>query len=109
VLVREALELAGHEMIDQAMIEEILRQTADQLADGYLRLNLARALDAVMRDAMLPGDFNNDGSVDAADYVVWRFEGRPLEDYDLWAANFGRIRGNDSSRCWPSRPRCSRS
>ena len=48
----------------------------------------------------LPGDFNNDGSVDAADYVLWR-AGGPLQnetasigvvdsdDYDAWRANFG--------------------
>jgi probable HAF family extracellular repeat protein len=41
----------------------------------------------------LPGDFNNDGSVDAADYVVWR-KGLGTTytqgDYDLWRAHFGR-------------------
>ena len=54
------------------------------------------------------GDFNNDGSVDAADYIVWRHTlgstfdlngngnesgeepGRcRLADYELWRANFG--------------------
>jgi hypothetical protein len=50
------------------------------------------------------GDFNDDGSVDAADYVVWRKNdgtnnalpndndiGTPIgaEHYDLWRANFG--------------------
>jgi hypothetical protein len=42
---------------------------------------------------VLPGDFNGDGSVDAADYVVWRKnpngEFTP-EDYAAWRANFGR-------------------
>ena len=40
----------------------------------------------------LPGDFNNDGSVDAADYTVWR-DGLGTtfvqSDYDVWVANFG--------------------
>ena len=39
----------------------------------------------------LPGDFNNNGTVDAADYTVWRdgLGGEYLPgDYDLWAANF---------------------
>ena len=51
-----------------------------------------------------PGDFNDDGSVDAADYVLWRKNegtenslpnddglGTPIraEHYDLWRANFG--------------------
>lgn len=42
--------------------------------------------------ASLPGDFNLDGSVDAADYTVWR-DGlgatRTQADYTLWAANYG--------------------
>jgi hypothetical protein len=53
----------------------------------------------------LPGDFNRDGTVDAADYVVWRdaFEQSgnlaadanednivDTDDYALWRANFGR-------------------
>jgi hypothetical protein len=39
-----------------------------------------------------PGDFNQDGTVDAADYVVWR-KGLGTtytqDDYDTWRANFG--------------------
>lgn len=37
----------------------------------------------------LPGDFNHDGVVDAADYIVWRDEGRTAEAYNEWKANFG--------------------
>jgi hypothetical protein len=40
----------------------------------------------------LPGDYNYDGTVDAADYVVWR-KGvgvAPTQDnYNLWRTNFG--------------------
>jgi hypothetical protein len=39
----------------------------------------------------LPGDFNGDGSVDAADYVVWRKTDGTQADYETWRANFGRI------------------
>jgi hypothetical protein len=42
----------------------------------------------------LSGDYNDDGTVDAADYVVWRKNGGPQEDYDLWRANFGRTRAS---------------
>ena len=53
---------------------------------------------------VLPGDFNGDGTVDAADYVVWRKYngtnhvlpndnglGTPirLSHYTLWRNNFG--------------------
>jgi hypothetical protein len=54
-----------------------------------------------------PGDFNDDGLVDAADYVVWRkTSGDPVArgvaadgdgdgaigpgDYNVWLANFGK-------------------
>ena len=46
----------------------------------------------------VPGDYNGNGTVDAADYVAWR-NGGPLqndptdgvqpEDFDFWRANFG--------------------
>jgi hypothetical protein len=39
--------------------------------------------------ARLPGDFNDDGTVDAADYIVWRKTGSSSEDYNTWRANFG--------------------
>jgi outer membrane protein assembly factor BamB len=41
----------------------------------------------------IPGDFNTDGNVDAADYVVWRNgigTTYAQTDYDTWRANFGR-------------------
>jgi T5SS/PEP-CTERM-associated repeat protein len=45
--------------------------------------------------SILPGDFNRDGRVDAADYVVWRrhLSGNSFVDtanYQTWRANFGR-------------------
>jgi hypothetical protein len=52
----------------------------------------------------LPGDYNRDSVVDAADYVMWRDRlgnstslanddtpGVGLDDYDRWRANFGRV------------------
>jgi PEP-CTERM motif len=38
----------------------------------------------------LPGDFNQDGSVDAADYVVWRKGAYTQADYLVWRAHFGQ-------------------
>jgi hypothetical protein len=55
------------------------------------------------------GDYNNNGTVDAADYVLWR-GGGPLEnegasegvvdqaDYDLWRANFGLMAGGSAGQ-----------
>ncbi|HEY2251608.1 MAG TPA: PEP-CTERM sorting domain-containing protein, partial [Planctomycetaceae bacterium] len=45
----------------------------------------------------IPGDFNGNGVVDAADYVVWR---KGLEtiytqaDYDVWRVHFGQTAGS---------------
>jgi hypothetical protein len=45
----------------------------------------------------LAGDFNRDGTIDAADYVVWR-DGLGTTftqpDYDVWRANFGNTRAS---------------
>ena len=47
----------------------------------------------------LAGDYNHNGVVDAADYVVWR-KGLGTtytqNDYDVWRANFGRTAGGGS-------------
>jgi autotransporter-associated beta strand protein len=45
----------------------------------------------------LPGDYNADGTVDAADYVFWRLNDGTQAGYDLWAANFGLTQGAGSS------------
>jgi Calx-beta domain/FG-GAP-like repeat/FG-GAP repeat len=39
--------------------------------------------------AVTDGDFNSDGKVDAADYVVWRKNGGRVGEYDAWRATFG--------------------
>jgi hypothetical protein len=43
----------------------------------------------------LPGDFNHNGAVDAADYVVWRKGLSTMTyapaDYNVWRAHFGQI------------------
>jgi hypothetical protein len=58
----------------------------------------------------VPGDYNNNGIVDGADYVVWRKGTNPLpnevtgvtpgsntpEDYDAWRAKFGNTSGSGS-------------
>ena len=44
-----------------------------------------------------PGDYNRDGTVDAADYVVWRNglgTTYTQADYDVWRANFGQTIGS---------------
>ncbi len=46
----------------------------------------------------LPGDFNGDHVVDAADYTYWRKYDGTAEDYDLWRQHFGEtLTGSGSS------------
>ena len=46
----------------------------------------------------LAGDYNHDGKVTAADYVVWKNGGSPTPnspaDYTTWKANFGKSAGS---------------
>jgi hypothetical protein len=47
-----------------------------------------------------PGDYNQDATVDAADYVVWRDHlgtTYTQADYDVWRANFGQTIGRDQA------------
>jgi hypothetical protein len=50
-------------------------------------------LDILRAATVIAGDFNDNGAVDAADYVVWR-EGLGAtytqNDYDVWRRNFGK-------------------
>jgi hypothetical protein len=46
---------------------------------------------------MLAGDFNDDGRVDAADYVVWRKNEGNQDEYNEWRMNFGRTAVGDGS------------
>jgi hypothetical protein len=52
----------------------------DQMAEAALAINAA---------AFLPGDFNHDDRVDAADYVIWRNNAGTAQDYQLWRGGFG--------------------
>ena len=48
----------------------------------------------------VPGDFNQNGSVDAADYVVWRHglgTTYTQTDYDVWRAHFGQTAGSGAA------------
>jgi probable HAF family extracellular repeat protein len=50
--------------------------------------------------APLPGDFNDDGTVDSADYVVWR-KGlgttHTQSDFEIWRAHFGQATGSGAT------------
>jgi hypothetical protein len=46
--------------------------------------------------AGIPGDYNQNGTVDAADYVVWRKTDGSSAGYNLWRNNFGEPAGSGS-------------
>jgi hypothetical protein len=61
---------------------------AEPSEDGF-----SEATAFVVVPTHLLGDFNQDGVVDAADYIVWRKTSPTDEsDYDDWRANFGKSR-----------------
>jgi hypothetical protein len=47
----------------------------------------------------LPGDYSQDGNVDAADYIVWRKSlgaTYTQNDYEVWRAHYGQAAGSGS-------------
>ena len=63
---------------------------------GLVNLEI-ESLRVMLPSVALTGDHNNDGKVDAADYVVWRkdpasFGGQ--QGYDDWVDNFGAMAGS---------------
>jgi hypothetical protein len=52
----------------------------------------------------LPGDFNLDGTVDAADYAHWRKNDGTQAAYDTWRAHFGQTAGTGTSTSGTAAP-----
>jgi hypothetical protein len=66
----------------------------DLNADDFIdNLDLATFNTFFLPPADLPGDYNDDGAVNAADYVVWRKTNGTPDEYNTWRANFGRTSG----------------
>ena len=60
---------------------------------------------SVVGPANLAGDYNQNGVVDAADYVVWRNglgTTYTQDQYNIWRANFGRTAGSGSGASFGS-------
>jgi hypothetical protein len=88
--------LGGAEMIDQLRVvwpDGTVQYLQDVAVDQYLTIDFPTPL---------PGDYNTDGIVDAADYTVWRDRlgsgvslpndttpGVGVDDYTRWKDNFG--------------------
>jgi PEP-CTERM motif len=82
------LQANGESGLTGANFNDFFSVTGTHLSDGYTLTSLLGGLD---------GDFNNDGKVDAADYVVWRKTDGTQPGYDEWRANFGRTSGSGSA------------
>ena len=63
-------------------MDEVRYQSFNPLAAGSFD-----PLSFLIRD--VPGDFNADGVVDAADYVAWRRTDGTAEGYSAWRSDFG--------------------
>ena len=91
------------------LVEELIRTT------GFDNVRLNDISDV----GSVPGDYSGNGTVDAADYTVWR-DGGPLlnevqgvtpgsvtpEDYDAWRARFGNTSGAASGSAAVPEPAC---
>ena len=76
--------------------------------EGFYTENRSIAQSQPFRYA-LPGDFNVDGTVDAADYVEWREELGTIydqDDYRVWRSHFGASFGPGSGARYPPPRRC---
>jgi T5SS/PEP-CTERM-associated repeat protein len=51
----------------------------------------------VIQSIALGGDYNSDGRVDAADYVLWKKNDGSPDGYNAWRANFGSAVGGGSA------------
>ena len=71
----------GNLLIDNVLIE-VFKDAASVTANMNPNPALSEGL---------VGDFNGDGSVDAADYVVWRKTDGTPEGYNDWRENFGAM------------------
>src|SRR6478752_202912 len=82
--------LSGWELSDAADINSAGQITGQGLINGEYHAYLLTPIP-------LPGDFNNNGVVDAADYVMWH-KGLGTTytqtDYDVWRAHFGQTAGS---------------
>jgi hypothetical protein len=84
-----------------------LNDTGD-IVFGYVLANGVAGI--AVAQVFLPGDYNQNGTVDAADYAVWRDnlgttitlpnDSTPgtvtAADYDVWRAHFGQVPGSGS-------------
>jgi hypothetical protein len=106
--------LLGDEMLSQSAIRFNSRESADPP-------NMPPTL-TIEYERVFAGDYNDDGTVNAADYVVWRKHlgetttlineaatpGRvTVEDYEVWRSHFGAVSAQTDSQSLVPEPHCA--
>jgi probable HAF family extracellular repeat protein len=84
--------LSGWELLDAADINDAGQITGQGLINGQFHAYL-------LTPVQIPGDFNGNGTVDAADYVVWRKGLGTIYTqghYNIWRTHFGQLPGSAS-------------
>ena len=98
--VTTTLQLNGLRQLEITTVQT----SVTAVAPGPLPFSMQGTFQLTVVPESLPGDFNQDGTVDAADFVVWR-KGLGTtytqSDYAIWRANFGHSAGMRSTHRWP--------
>jgi hypothetical protein len=84
---------AGPQTLQPATFSTFFSVTGTPGTDNYILTSLIEATP----EPGLDGDFDGDGDVDAADYVVWRKTDGTPAGYSEWRTNFGRPPGSGSA------------
>ena len=120
----DALDITGTAALDGTLNVSLLGSFTPAAGDVFEIITAAGGISGAFADVILPaltgnlfwninygassvalevaapgltGDYNNDGKVDAADYVVWRKNDiNGQQGYNDWRANFGRTAGSGS-------------
>ncbi len=89
-----------YNLISYGTLSGSLANVSAPSGSGNLDYQLLDTGSAIFLVVSLPGDFNFDGTVNAADYAVWR-KGLGTTysqaDYDTWRAHFGEVASSGSS------------
>jgi hypothetical protein len=77
------------------ILQNIGLRIADQEVDlaQYDRMGVWSSNTQVDNLLVVSPDYNLDGTVDAADYIVWRKTDGTQQGFDIWRANFGTAAG----------------
>jgi probable HAF family extracellular repeat protein len=78
--------LSGWELLDASDINDARQITGQGLIGGAYHAYL-------LTPVPIPGDYNNNGVVDAADYIVWRKTDGTPAGYNAWRTHFGQPAG----------------